>query len=232
MKKVNVKSFVLGATLSASLILGGTTGLAKSTRESIDVMYKNIKLVVNNKNIKFGKDSSGKVIEPFIYKGTTYLPVRAIGEAFGEEVEWDGKNAVVYVGGMEKSYKKLVDEIGGHGLNFVYKYTEKSYKNLILAGKEYETGYNFYTNKSKAHFNLDSSYDTLEFDYGPSDNFYDSRTNLNIYLDNKLYTSLEIHGNDGIKNLKVPVKGVNQVRIERAGKKSYPDVGIGNPKIK
>ena len=37
-------------------------------------------------------------MEPFIYNGTTFLPVRAISEALGKEVEWDGPTSSVYIG--------------------------------------------------------------------------------------------------------------------------------------
>ena len=35
------------------------------------------------------KDVNGNVVEPFIYNGTTYLPVRAIATAFDKDVAWD-----------------------------------------------------------------------------------------------------------------------------------------------
>lgn len=44
-----------------------------------------------------GKDSSGKTVEPFAYKGTTYLPVRAVGEALNKKVDWDGKTQTVII---------------------------------------------------------------------------------------------------------------------------------------
>ena len=43
-------------------------------------------------------DANGNPVEVFIYNGTTYLPVRAIGEALGQVVQWDGSTHSVYVG--------------------------------------------------------------------------------------------------------------------------------------
>jgi len=37
-------------------------------------------------------------MEPFIVDGTTYLPLRAVADALGKEVELDGPNQSVYVG--------------------------------------------------------------------------------------------------------------------------------------
>jgi len=43
-------------------------------------------------------DANGKPVEVFIYNGTTYLPVRAISNAFGKPIMWDGKTRSVYIG--------------------------------------------------------------------------------------------------------------------------------------
>ena len=49
----------------------------------------------NNKIIP--KDVLGNVVHPFIIDGTTYLPVRAISEALGKNVEWEGETYSVYI---------------------------------------------------------------------------------------------------------------------------------------
>lgn len=79
-----------------------TTSATKATKDTINVFYKNIKLVVDKKLVSFGNDSTGKKIEPFIYNGTTYLPVRAVGEAIGKEVHWDDGTKTVYLGKNQK----------------------------------------------------------------------------------------------------------------------------------
>jgi hypothetical protein len=43
-------------------------------------------------------DGNGKPVEVFIYNGTTYLPVRAISNAFNKAVVWEGKSSSVFVG--------------------------------------------------------------------------------------------------------------------------------------
>ncbi len=44
------------------------------------------------------KNALGEVVEPFIENGSTYLPVRAMGEAVGKEVSFDAENYAVYIG--------------------------------------------------------------------------------------------------------------------------------------
>lgn len=43
-------------------------------------------------------DGNGNPVEAFIYNGTTYLPVRAVSEAVGKTVQWDGATGTVYLG--------------------------------------------------------------------------------------------------------------------------------------
>ena len=56
-----------------------------------------ISIYVDGTKIK-STDANGNVVEPMIYKGTTYLPVRAVANAFDKEVAWDGKTSSVYIG--------------------------------------------------------------------------------------------------------------------------------------
>lgn len=60
-----------------------------------EVQYNNISVILDGKQLDL-KDANGNSVEPFIYNGTNYLPVRAISEALGMTVVWDGdKNAII-----------------------------------------------------------------------------------------------------------------------------------------
>ncbi|MCH5187386.1 MAG: RICIN domain-containing protein [Oscillospiraceae bacterium] len=54
-------------------------------------------------------DANGNPAEPFIIDGTTYLPVRAVSEAFKLSVSWDGNTRSVFVGAVVDA--ELGDEI-------------------------------------------------------------------------------------------------------------------------
>ena len=87
---------ILVAVLCCSLALV-TVAYATNATKTIQAAYRNIKLVIDGVPVT-PRDSNGNVVEPFIYNGTTYLPVRAVGEALGKEVSWDGNTNTVYVG--------------------------------------------------------------------------------------------------------------------------------------
>ena len=95
--KKTIKGYVLGF-LSAVLIIT-TIGYAANTTTLYDVLTEGIKIVVDGQKIN-PTDANGNTVEPFIYNGTTYLPVRAISNAIGKAVYWDGPNYTVYLGNM------------------------------------------------------------------------------------------------------------------------------------
>lgn len=82
MKFQRVKDIALGAIV-ATLVMGtAPAAFAKVANINIPVQYNNIKVVVDGKELSTSK-------EPFIYDGTTYLPLRAVAEAVGMNVTWD-----------------------------------------------------------------------------------------------------------------------------------------------
>lgn len=91
------KGFFCGV-LVTSLIFGmSLTVFAESVGKSISVVYRNIKIYVDGNEV-VTTDANGDKTEAFLYKGTTYLPVRGIAEALGKNVAWDGKSNSVYLG--------------------------------------------------------------------------------------------------------------------------------------
>lgn len=80
----------------------GSTIFAKSISETAEIFYNNIKIYIDGAEI-VPKDANGNVTEPFTMNGTTYLPVRAISNAFGQDVEWDGATQSIYIGKKDQT---------------------------------------------------------------------------------------------------------------------------------
>lgn len=78
------------------LVLFVSPVFAEAIKQNINVVYNNIKIVVDGKII-VPEDVNGNIVEPFIYNGTTYLPVRAVSQALGKDVDWDEKTKTVYI---------------------------------------------------------------------------------------------------------------------------------------
>lgn len=69
-----------------TVFINGVSVLAKKT-DVINIFINGGKFIA--------KDGNGDVVNPILENGTTYLPVRAIGEAFGKEVEWVAETKTV-----------------------------------------------------------------------------------------------------------------------------------------
>lgn len=94
-----LQGFIAG--ILSGIVVTGTIGVFAYT-DYIEVVYNNIKIVVDGKEIRPNS-------EPFISNGTTYLPVRAVSEALGKEVLWDGTSNIVYIGKTISNSEKLIN---------------------------------------------------------------------------------------------------------------------------
>ncbi len=63
---------------------------------TITVSYGGISIYLNGEK-QVAKDVNGKVVEPLIYEGTTYVPVRAVSEWLGKTVTWQGDTNSVFI---------------------------------------------------------------------------------------------------------------------------------------
>jgi len=84
------------------------TVFADNVVRTIQVSYQNIKIYVDG-NLVTSRDAAGRMIEPFIHDGVTYLPVRAISEALGKTVEWDEEGNSIYIGEhISEEFKEVI----------------------------------------------------------------------------------------------------------------------------
>ncbi|MBQ4159805.1 MAG: NPCBM/NEW2 domain-containing protein [Clostridia bacterium] len=94
MKKAYKKILIC---ILAGIVLTSGVVFAKQAMETINVYYDNIKILIDG--IEYHPtDAHGETVEPFIYNGTTYLPVRAIANAFGKDVDWQPQTSIVTLG--------------------------------------------------------------------------------------------------------------------------------------
>ena len=79
------------------------------------------------------KDVTGKVVDPFVIDGTTYLPIRAVASALGLGVDWDGstKTVLLYSDPQQgpSEPQQETPEVSGSPLG---ELTEKGYTNAFF----------------------------------------------------------------------------------------------------
>jgi len=90
----NIKFFITGILTAVLVMAMVTMVLAEPFNKTITAFYNDIKITIDGKKIE-PKNAAGEIVEPFIVDGTTYLPVRAIGEVLGYDVSWDGVTGTI-----------------------------------------------------------------------------------------------------------------------------------------
>ena len=205
------KHITCGVVMGAMLATAVPATAAQVTK-SISVAYNNIKIVVDGQQV-----STDKSNEPFIYNGTTYLPIRAVGQAVGKQVSWDGRTNTVYLGNspVANGEQYLVDvcpPYKGGIIKETVKMAGKTYVKAINIGDVYV--------ESDALFNLDGKYETLEFDLGHVEN-YNGEVTYNFYVDGTLVKTIILEKDALPAHHIVPLNHGLQLKITRIGGGGY-----------
>lgn len=102
--KQRLQGIIAGLTIGSILTAG--VAFAKSGTETLEVMYDNIRIRSDGLDCET-KDVNGNSVEPFIFNGSTYVPIRAVSEALGKKVLWDDKDKVVYISDYTNPYSLI-----------------------------------------------------------------------------------------------------------------------------
>ncbi|NOU91646.1 hypothetical protein GC093_00130 [Paenibacillus sp. LMG 31456] len=155
-----LKGFVMGACTFALLASVGTA-FADGKLTDINVVQGGIKLFVEGKLIK-PTDSDGKIVEPFIYDGTTYLPLRALSNALTnnqKEVKWDGDTSSIYVGQAPVAAQTDIKEVKTY--NEMDYYVNKEEKAVFEILDKKITAFNRFSNAYNFTYMLHSNYSQI-----------------------------------------------------------------------
>jgi len=210
-----IAGILIGATLTGSVF-------AKVGTETIKAAYNNIKIYVDGVKID-PKGVDGSSTEPFIYNGTTYLPVRAVGEAIGKTVTWDGATQSVYLGEKPGDKQYLVDVCPPYDGKRYKVYSSTSGEFLQIGGKKYTNAFSlgetWYSPNmdTMALFRLDGKYNKLSFEIGRVDDAGFTDATLNIYLDGKLTESYDLKAEDLLRAIEIDLNGALQLKMELLG---------------
>lgn len=226
MKKDKLKGLIAGILIGC-LLCGGSVYAISGTK-TIDVTYRDIKVYKDGVLTNL-VDGNGTKVEPFIYNGTTYLPVRGACQLAGMDVEWDGKTSSVY----------LWDEISAGETYFIEKcppydtsgcstYLATEGDSFSMAGEKYSNGlaFNPYWDEGYALFNLNARYSTLEFTIGHTDSEQDEKS-VSFIVDGKVIKTVVLEPECLPKKVTVPLGHGLQLKIQASDDCGHA-IGLGN----
>lgn len=184
-----MKKYVIGFT--TGLLVGTMTvgAFAATGSQNIRATYKDIKVAVNNTVVSL-KDAQGRTVEPFVYNGTTYLPVRGVATALGQQVSWDASTNTVYVGEQptkapaSKSTPAGTVLYNSHGIKVTYLGWERS---KGLPGDKYN--FKIENNNSEEWMvsNDDAYIGDTEVSFGPTRSVMPGKV---VYTDDTIYDDM------------------------------------------
>ena len=242
---------LIAGVLIGFIIASGAV-FAKEASEWAELYYNNIKIYIDGGEIT-PKDANGNNVEPFTMNGTTYLPVRAISNAFGKDVEWDGSTQSVYIGKKDQTKPD----------NYLHKLQYNDYKEsdtgndfAIINGtitdynnNVYTNGLIFYNDYSRSisddpeeasfiiSYPLNSQYKNLKgkivlpkihdiTTWNKNEECQTSSTDVWFFGDGKLLYKATAVTSSMPFNLDINVKGVNQLTIKIKPQDRYCHVAL------
>ena len=126
-----MKSYIKG------IITGFAAGLALTftfaMADNIEVALNKVRLNINGVDtVQWGENiTSGGEETPssILYNGTTYLPMRKLGEWYGKKIYWNGDSATVSVTGGQENVKALAEKPDADGNVWTYYTFDSDYDN-------------------------------------------------------------------------------------------------------
>jgi hypothetical protein len=190
-----------------------------------------VRIVVDGQEI-IPTDANGNVVEPIIINGTTYLPVRAVAEAFGKAVSWDGPSYTVYLGDMggdlEYPTVELQDMTSISDKPEAWKTLTDNYGNRYSKGVIYSSWSGEKTLEYLLNMKYSSLKGTLCIENGEN---HDGTVYMQVIADGRtIYTSPEMDKTSSPVNVDVNVTGYNDVKIILSSNKyvtiAFADAGF------
>jgi len=221
-KLKRLKDVSVGVVLGG-MLFSGVSYAASAT--NIEVFFQPLKYFFDGIEKKAPQDQQG-----FVYKGTTYVPLRFVSESLGKKVGYEGKTSSIYVGKQLEGQKTYLEDLrtftkSGNG-SFEHNFksnTGDSYSHALLYTRATNM---FYTQETNViEYLLNGNYKKFDALIVPSDYWNelgkkDDIGNLKIYADDKLVYESGAIASDITQPVKVSVDltGVLKIKIIFDGK--------------
>ena len=228
--KKRLQGLIAGVLIGA--IATGGVVFATTETKTIEVLYNNIKVYKDNVLCEL-KDANGTTIEPFIYNGTTYMPVRGTANLADMQVTWDGATQSVYLWDEQvPGGTHLMEVCPPYELRSFRSYSSAEGKSFKMGGTQYSDGIvspDSWDTDRVALFNIDSKYSSLECVIGHVTNEEYAKS-VSFIVDGKIVDTIRIEPDSLPKKVRIPLKYGLQLKImvNEIDDGKMSGVGIGN----
>ena len=182
--------------------LAALTGKTITAYTGINVYMDDVRLAMT--------DVNGNAVEAFAYNGTTYLPVRAVANAFDTAISWDGLSQSVYIGRHSSDrpalYLQDLDWFTGWDVSVVPSAMDNlgnTRLSVIRNGMD-----NVY--KINGKYSKIDGYFFQEYDYRNNP----VKSTFSIYGDGRVLYSAEMAGGMEPVYFNVDLRGVLELRVK------------------
>ncbi len=233
--KERLQGLVAGIAIGAMCTTGAV--FAKTAIETIEVSYDDIKVYKDNVLCEL-RDANGSIIEPFIYNGTTYMPVRGTANLADMQVTWNGASKSVYLWDtMVPDGTYLMEVCPPYDYDACETFLQSEGQSFSMGGQKYSNGFQMFDPSSNPmiYFNLNSKYSNIDFTIGHVDSEGDQDADVNFFVDGRLVQTYHVTGGELPKTVSVPVSYGLQLKIvvENADDDwNSSDIGFGNVTVR
>lgn len=224
---------VLGVALFFSLTMN-VVGAGNLT-EVKAYLNTGIKVMLNGKRFEPVEPGSGTKLVPITYRGATYLPMRAVAEAAGVKVTWDGNTQTAYLGEVEGDiaaaeihYIKASPEFTYNG-DKTYRLASRTPDELKTAdGAVFDFGYVTGGYRSvNLQVNSNFEYDKFKAKFYAADSLTDEDLTIKITDENQVVVKEQKVKDGSVTELELGVKDAKTLYIYIQGDQSI----LGDPML-
>lgn len=224
----NQKSFFLGMGTMLLIMVILMPIVSFAANGSISAMLSDIAIYVNNKQLDM-TDENGNAMQPIIYNGRTYLPIKPIADAINLPVTWVAKTKSVYVGTND------LDVPATYLTDLDYFYSSGGFGNLKSSNAMDNLG-NAYESKKTIRpygnivYNINGMYSKLKGACFLTYNDRDNRTETfaRIYGDDQLLWSGAFKAGIMPMDFSLDISGCNQITLEIERKYNGSNIAFAN----
>lgn len=226
----NIRAFLCGVLVT--LLVAGMSNPAMAVLASRTIqVYTGVDVYVDDQKLE-PKDANGNPVEVFAYNGTTYLPLRAVGNALGLPVQWEGSTESVYIGKHNgDTPAAYLCELDYFSMEGSWSFVERQKDNLGKAHTHnISPNWSYYKTGLEITYFLNGQYSRLTATYflNHKDRSNDYNHILTIYGDEReLWRGRVSAGIEPI-DIDIDVTGVLKLTIEKSGNTSLNAATLGD----